>query len=131
MGQTTGARGAARKTDENGAVEARTAASLVARVRNATKRETYPVPLIGDIIVEPLMRDVMTTLPIDEDSAPEDDELHIVAATVIDPDLSSDEWGQLREVSPIGVWGAIMQAVGQVNGMSLEFSKAAARRFRD
>lgn len=131
MGQAGERSGASAKDGDAGAQETRTPASLVARFKAAQQERIVALPTIGDVTMRPITRDEHAALPIDEDSDPESDQMHIVAATIIDPVFTAAEWEQVRDAATLGVWGAIVQAVWEVNGLDQKFLRDAGRRFRE
>ncbi len=46
------------------------------------------------------------------------------------PALTFEEWGTFRDAAPLGVWGSLVGAVLEANGLTPGFQKSEGARFR-
>ena len=124
------------QAEANGTTEqGRDLASLLGRAEAARQEIDREVPLLGTVRLRPMLRAEQAELPIDENTDAEQDQLHIVAATVVNVEAldeapDADGWGQFRDAAPLGVWGSLVTVVMEANGLGPGFLKSEGARFR-
>lgn len=82
------------------------------------------------ILIRGMTRGEFIGLGIDEDSDARDDEAKILAATVIEPKATADEWRAAIESMSAGTASLIIAAVMAENGLGAEVGRQLARDFR-
>lgn len=82
------------------------------------------------IVVRGMTRAQFVDLGIDEHTDERDDEARIVAATVVEPKASAEEWRAAIERMDPGTASIIIGAVMAENGLSGEVGRQLARDFR-
>lgn len=82
------------------------------------------------VVVRSMTRAEFLDLGIDEDSDARDDEASIIAASVVEPKATAEEWRDaLGKMSP-GTAGVLISAVMAENGLGAEVGRQLARTFR-
>lgn len=82
------------------------------------------------VLIQQLTRAEHGQLPITEDSDPKDDEAHLVAAAVIDPAMSPEDWKAVLAGWPVGAVMQLVGAIGEQNGLNMGAARRAAQSFR-
>ncbi len=123
MGSTR--RGSAAGADAGGS----DLAGILERAKAGHREREVELPVIGEVRLRPMGRGEHAD-KITEDSTDEEDLLNIVAATVLEPELTAEEWAQVKEAATLGVWGALVAEVMSTNGLEPGAVRKQAARFR-
>lgn len=135
MGQSTTGAGAAPTTQEpvaGGRLTRDAAVAVADQPAEQRQREVtlYTLPGEPTVILRQLTRAEHGALPITEDSDPKDDEAHLVAAAVVDPEMSAEDWKAVLAGWPVGAVMELVGAIGEHNGLAAGAGRRAAQTFR-
>jgi hypothetical protein len=94
------------------------------------KTETVEIPDVGDVVVRALTRAEAFQFT-EKDLEPEDMERRLLAAALVDPQLTLDEVAEWHSASAPGEIQPVVQAILRLSGLEVDAPKKAYQQFRE
>lgn len=97
---------------------------------NRLKTETVSIPDVGEVVVRALTRAEAFQFT-DKDLQPDDMERRLLAAALVDPELTTDEVAAWHSAASAAEVQPVVEAIVRLSGLEVDAPKQAYKQFRE